>query len=182
MIGYPATMVFTPSRAALSVAAVLFTCTGLTACGTGQNWVEEGLSPAGNGAYVTVGPIKAQNLTLVAGPVGSKSVSLIGNLINNGREADSLVSATLGGTPSTPGVISGGAILLLPSATQAHSIGYNSDTSVSFLATDSKVATYQTITLTFKNAGDVTTSVLVVEPTGMYSGVTPPVSLANKPA
>jgi hypothetical protein len=172
-------MVSTRSRAIGTAAAVLVATIGLSACGTGQTWVDEGLAPSGNGAYVTVGPIKAQNLTLVAGPAGSKSLSLIGNLINNGREADALVSATLG---TTPGVISGGAIELLPSATQAHSIGYNSDNSVSFLAADSKVATYQTVTLSFKNAGDVTTSLLVVEPTGMYEGITPAASVANKPA
>ena len=162
-------------RSAVAVSTVaLAAVLGLTACGTGQKWVDEGLAPAGNGAYVTVGPVLAQNLTLVEGPAGSKSLALVGNLVNSGYTEDALVSATLPTkNAGAQGIISNGSIPIPPAGLTNTSIGYNSDHSVSFTGVDAPVSGYVPVTLAFKNAGQTTVSLLVVPPAGYYEGITP---------
>ena len=158
--------------AVASLAAVA--ALALSACGTGQKWVDEGLSPSGNGAYVTLGPVQAQNLTLVEGPAGSQSLALVGNLINTGDSEDALVAATLPAkSTGGQGVISGGSIPIPPAGLTNTSIGYNSDHSVSFNGVDAPVSGYVPVTLSFKNAGQTTVSLLVVPPVGYYDGITP---------
>jgi len=158
--------------ATLAVALTL-AAGSLTACGTGQSWVDEGLTPSGNGQYVTVGPLKAQNLTLVQGPVGSKSVTLVGNLLNTGKSEDALVGASLDGATETPAVISDGSITLLPAGANSPSMGFGGGPQVNFFAVDVQTSHYVPVTLRFKSAGQTTVSLLVVAPTGYYEGIAP---------
>lgn len=156
-----------PARLALVGAA---SALALAACGTGQNWVDEGLIPSGNGQSIDVGTIQAQNLTLVAGPEGSKTATLVATLINGGEKPDELASASVG---AVTGTIVGGPITIEPFAPQATSIGYRSPRAVDFSGLDATVATYVPLTLTFRDAGKATVSVLVVPPTGYYQGIAP---------
>ena len=157
---------------ALAAAAAL-AVVGLTACGTGQSWVDEGLSPAGNGQFITLGPVQAQNLTLVQGPEGARSVTLVGNLLNNGTTKDALVSASLNGAAETPAFISDGTITLLPAGANSPSMGYGSGPQVNFFGVDVQTSHYVPVTLRFESAGQTTVSLLVMAPTGYYEGIAP---------
>jgi len=162
-----------PLALAAAAAAAALTVGGLTACGTGQSWVDEGLTPSGNGQFINVGPVQAQNLTLVQGPEGARSVTLVGNLLNNGTTKDALVGASLNGAAETPAVISDGAITLLPDGINPPSMGYGGGPQVNFFGVDVQTSHYVPVTLRFESAGQTTVSVLVVTPTGYYEGIAP---------
>lgn len=156
--------------AALSLAAVL----SLSSCGTGQNWVDEGTKPSGNGQFVTVGPVSAQNLTLVSGEAGPKAMTLIGVLQNTGESPDKLVSASIAsGATKVDGVISGGGVPLPSRAPSPVSLGFDSTNSVDFFGADAQLSHYVPVTLRFESAGEVTVPVLVVPPVGQYEGIAP---------
>lgn len=144
----------------------------LAACGTGQNWVEEGLDAVGNGAHATVGSLQVQNVTLVQGPEGSKSLALVASLLNQGTEPDSLIGATLGTNPAADGAISGAPVAVLPGGVPAR-VGYNADHGVSWYGVDAAVSTYQPVTLKFEKSGTVTINALIVPSAGYYEGITP---------
>jgi copper(I)-binding protein len=160
----PRSVVLAAASAALALA--------LAACGTGQNWVEEGLDPAGNGVQATVGSLQVQNVTLVQGPEGSKSVALVASLLNRGTEPDALIAATLGANPAADGTISGAPVALLPGDTPTR-IGYNADHGVSWYGVEAPVSSYQSVTLKFEKSGTVTVKALIGPATGYYEGIAP---------
>jgi len=158
-----------PRRGLIAAVLAASVILGVSACGTGQNWVDQGRDPWGNGQFITVGQIQGQALTVVQGPEGSKSATLVGTFINPTAEPDALVGATLG---ESPGTISGGSVALAPGGTSVR-VGYNSDQYVTFAGVEAKPATYVPVTLTFEKAGETTVQMLVVPPTGYYEGITP---------
>ncbi len=144
----------------------------MSACGTGKDWVEEGLNPSGNGQFVTVGTIQAQNVTLVQGPQGSKSLTLVARLFNTGTTPDALIGASMGATPGTDAKITNSSVPIAPGP-DAASVGFNSTNFVNFYSVDVPTATYVPVTLKFKDAGQTTVQVLVVPPVGYYEGIAP---------
>ena len=144
----------------------------MSACGTGKDSVDEGLNPSGNGQFVTVGSLQAQNVTLVQGPPGSKSLTLVARLFNTGATPDALVGANLGTAPGTDAKITNSAVPIVPGP-EAASVGFNSTDFVNFYSVDVPTASYVPVTLKFKDAGQTTLQVLVVPPAGYYEGIKP---------
>ena len=165
----------TLTRPARRVAAGLLAVAvigSMSACGTGKDWVDEGLSPSGNGQFVTVGSVQAQNVTLVQGPQGSKSLTLVARLFNTATTPDALIGANVGAAPGTDAKITNGSVPIAPGP-EAASVGFNSTNFVNFYSVDVPTASYVPVTLKFKDAGQTTLQVLVVPPVGYYEGIAP---------
>lgn len=123
----------------------------------------------GNGVRATLGPILIDNATLVRGPEGSASATLLMGITNRGEEADQLVSVTIDGTPAT--FEPAGAVDLLPTKTLL--FGFNSPLYVNTYSLEAAPSAYVPVRLTFARAGVLDISVMTVSPDGIYAGVTP---------
>lgn len=156
----------------------------LTGCFQGQKATTTMMATmnSGNGVQASVGQIKLDGLTLVLGPEGSTTATLIGRLTNAGPE-DSLVAASIDGltSVSSPAVqISDG--LAVIKTDSAVNLGYDSDQYVSVQNFTGTASTYVPVELAFKNAGVVKASVMVVPATGIYAGITPQFPQLDAPA
>lgn len=122
----------------------------------------------GNGVQAQVGNVRAENLTIVAGPEGSASATLITRIINGDPEPDSLLGVQIGGVPA---YITGDIVELLPAA----SVGFGFDAERWINAYDfaAEVSTYVPVALQFERAGIVEVDVLVVPADGYYEGIAP---------
>jgi copper(I)-binding protein len=123
----------------------------------------------GNGVRATVGAMLIDNATLVRGPAGSGSGTLLMAISNRGKEEDQLVSVTIGGAEATMEPAG-------PVAVPTNGIvrfGFNADHWVNTYSLDAPISGYVPVQLTFAKAGVLSISVLTVEPTGYYAGITP---------
>ena len=165
-----------------AAAAVLLLATVpvLAACGTGSSAYTAQQQASGNGAFAQQGPLAIANVTLVAGPEGSRSATLIGNVTNVGGEPDALTGVAIL-EPAATGQITGDEVPVLPRAFDPISLGYdpaglNPDGAphVNFFDLDLPLSHFVPVGLSFKNAGDITLpNVLVVPPVGQYEGIAP---------
>lgn len=150
-----------------SLAALTLTLTG---CFNGPNASTnmQSVQLTGNGVQVQAGDIRAENLTLVAGPDGSASATLIMRVTNQDLEADNLLAALVDGVPA---FITGDVVELLPN--QSVGFGYESDRWINSYEFDASTSTYVPVALQFERSGIVEANVLVVPPTGYYEGIEP---------
>jgi hypothetical protein len=123
---------------------------------------------SGNGVDAQAGPIHVEDATLVLGPDGSKSATLLTRLVNTGPAADKLVFASINGVPAN---VTEGAGVLAPGA--AVSFGFESTNWINSYGLDAAASTYVPVQLGFQDAGLVTMSVLTVPPAGYYAGIAP---------
>ncbi len=163
--------------AALATLVVLAT-PALTGCFNGQDATTTTQSSmnSGNGVEALQGDIHIENATLVLGPEGSGSVTLIVRFVNTGPEADALTYATINGTPAEIIVADdsadGGSAELPPGSSVG--FGYDGGSRISLLSGfDVPAANYVTVELGFRTSGLATLQVLTVPPTGYYEGITP---------
>jgi hypothetical protein len=129
---------------------------------------------SGNGTQEIVGDLRIENATLVTGPEGSTSGTLIATLVNTGRGADRLLGVTINGAPA---YITPGAEELLPAT--AVNFGYDGDFWLNTYDLDIASSSYVPVTMQFENAGVRAFTVLSVPPTGYYEGIAP--NPASKP-
>ena len=123
---------------------------------------------SGNGTQAQVGPIRIENATLVMGPEGSQSGTLIASIVNGAQDPDRLIGVTIGGKPAyiTPGQD----VLLF---NELVNFGYDSLHWINAYTLDAAVSTYVPVQLQFEKAGNVDFTVLTVPPTGIYEGIAP---------
>jgi hypothetical protein len=129
---------------------------------------------SGNGTQEIIGDLRIENATLVTGPEGSKSGTLIATLVNTGRVADRLLAVTINGAPA---YVTPGAGELLPAT--AVNFGYEGDFWLNAYELDIASSSYVPVTMQFENAGVRVFSVLSVPPAGYYEGIAP--NPASKP-
>ena len=115
-----------------------------------------------------MGNIRAENLTIVAGPEGSASATLITVIVNGDPEADTLLGATIDGVPA---YVTGDVVELLPG--QSIGFGFDSDKWINSYQFDAAMSTYVPVTLQFERAGIAEVDVLVVPAEGFYEGIEP---------
>lgn len=170
-----------PRRAARRSAAALSCCALLlapllTGCfnGPGATTTMQSTMNSGNGTQAQVGSIKIDNATLVTGPDGTTSGTLILSLFNVGNEPDTLVGVSINGKPA---VISGKAsvgsgVELAPGA--ALTFGYQDSTSWmnSYDLTGAE-SSYVPVEMQFQRAGIASFTVLTVPAVGYYEGIAP---------
>ncbi len=157
---------------AAGAALVVLALPALTGCfnGLAATTTTQASMNTGNGVEVTQGAIHIENATLVMGPEGSSTATLLARIVNTGVEDDALTYATINGAiatilpPDDAGVIGPG---------QSVSYGYDSDQRINAEGLDVPVSSYVDVELGFEKAGLVRMSVLTVPPAGYYEGITP---------
>ena len=159
-----------PHNSFVSITLLAFVGVLTAGCFNGQNaqTSQQVTEPTGNGAQVTVEAIRVDNATLVAGPNGSNSATLLVRIVNQGNDVDTLVGAEVGGEAA---FITNESTELLPGS--SISFGFNSDLWINAYDFDSEVSSYVPVSLTFEKSGDADLSVLVVPATGYYEGIAP---------
>lgn len=128
---------------------------------------------SGNGIHTRVGTLEIDNATLVLGPEGSKSATMIGSLIDIGGVEDALVSVTINGKPALMfenGTVTN-SIKVLPKGTVK--LGWEAQNSVNTYDLDVPISSYVPVQLNFQRAGAVNLSLLTVPPLGQYEGIAP---------
>lgn len=127
--------------------------------------------PVGNGVNAALGEIRADAVTLVAGPDGSSSATLIMRITNSGDVADTLLVAVVNGLPA---LITGGSVVVNPG--DSLSFGFQSDLFVDSVDFTAPVGSVVPVALQFERSGIAELEVLVVPPTGFYEGIAPSIS------
>ena len=167
----------TPCRSALLLGGLALAVTPLiSGCysGAGATTNMQSMMNSGNGTQEIVGDLRIENATLVTGPEGSKSATLMTTLVNSGQLPDRLLAVTINGAPA---YITPGAGELLPGT--AVNFGYNSDFWLNAYDLDIASSSFVPVTMQFEVAGVQAFSVLSVPPVGFYEGISP--NPASKP-
>ncbi len=158
------------STAAAMAAAFAASSLLLTGCfnGPGATTNMQSGQLTGNGVQAQVGSVRAENLTLVDGPEGSRSATLIMRIVNGDPEPDNLLGVLI---DNVPAYVTGEVVQLPPN--QSIGFGYEADLWVSSYDFTADVSTYVPVALQFERAGIVEAEVLVVPPAGYYEGIEP---------
>lgn len=122
----------------------------------------------GNGVQAQVGNVRAENLTLVAGPEGSASATLITRIINGDPEPDALLGVQIDGIPA---YVTGDIVELRPD--DSVGFGFDADRWINSYDFDAALSTYVPVALQFERAGIVEAEVLVVPASGYYVDIQP---------
>ncbi len=125
-------------------ALVVLAVPALTGCFSGQDATTnmQATMNSGNGVDAQAGPVHVENATLVLGPEGSSSVTLLTRLVNTGATPDTLVFASINGVPAT---ITEGAGELAPGASV--SFGFESESWINAYGFDAPASTYVPVQL-----------------------------------
>ena len=131
---------------------------------------------SGDGTQTSVGEIKIENATLVTGPEGSGTATLITTLINTGNQPDRLVSVLINGAPAyvTPGTET-----LAPG--QVTNFGYDGASWINSYAIEIPSSSYVPVVMQFEVAGVTSFTALSVPPAGIYEGIAPNPATALAP-
>lgn len=142
----------------------------LTGCWSGQDATTtvQSTMNSGNGTDADLGDLAIENVTVVLGPEGTGSATLIGSIFNNGDQDDTIVDVTINGTPAvvTPGAET------IPAGGNA-TFGYDGAKFINSYTFEAEPSAYVPVTLQFANAGIVEMSVMSVPATGIYEGIAP---------
>ncbi|CAB4851066.1 unannotated protein [freshwater metagenome] len=172
-------------RTATAVLALTFALMpALSGCAIGFDAATGQQKDSGNGTTADIGALQIRDLTIVMGPSGSNSATLIGTMVNTGTDADALTGVTIVSQADAkvaftgPGVVDGA--LTLPAASAAKPaasstrFGYNSDTHIDITGLNVSPSAFVQVQLTFTVAGQPTPlSVMTVLPIGIYEGIAP---------
>jgi hypothetical protein len=163
------------THAAAAAALVILSVPALTGCFNGQKATTtyQATQNSGNGVSAQTGAIKVENATIVIGPPGSKTGTILVRIINTGPTADKLVFASVEGIPAS---ITNSGTDLPPGA--SISFGWDSEHYINTYNLDAAVSTYVPVQLGFSDAGLVDMSLLTVPPVGIYEGIAPSPSTA----
>ncbi|MBI1350948.1 MAG: hypothetical protein GC156_07505 [Actinomycetales bacterium] len=162
------------THVAALAALVLLATPALTGCFNGPRatTTTQATMNSGNGVATQKGAMHIENATLVMGPEGSGSVTLVVRLVNTGPATDALTYATIDGKPADIVFAGGASSDLAPGSTTG--FGYDSDNRISLTSGfDVPVSNYVPVELGFREAGLATMQVLTVPPVGIYEGITP---------
>jgi hypothetical protein len=164
------------THAAALAALVVLATPALAGCFNGQQATTstQATMNSGNSVEATQGAIQIDGTTVVLGPEGSGTATLVVRFTNTGVDPDRLTFATINGVQATivqPTGSAGEPGEMGPGVAVAY--GYDSDGRIDAAGVDLTVSTYVPVELGFQNAGLATLSVMVVPPTGYYEGITP---------
>jgi len=127
-----------------------------------------------NGTQAKIGGLRVENATLVSGPEGTTTATLIMSLFNDGREPDTLVGVQINGQPATiDGAAASAGSVELPRGA-AITFGYqNSQSWVNSYDITEAESAYVPVRMTFQRAGILDFTALTVPPVGIYEGIAP---------
>ena len=158
------------SHLAAVAALVALAVPALTGCFSGPAATTnmQATMNSGNGVDAQAGPIHVEDATLVLGPEGSTSATVLTRLVNTGVTPDKLVYASVNGVPA---MVTQGAGDLAPGA--SISFGYDSTAWINTYGLEAPASTYVKVQLGFQEAGLVDMQVLTVPAAGYYEGIAP---------
>lgn len=163
-------------RTAAAVAVAALAVVPLSGCAIGFQAATTTQRPSGNGANADIGAIQMRGITLVDGPEGSRTGTVVMTLVNAGEEPDALTSVRMvqppSGTATIVGSATAGGSLPLPRVSRTL-VGYNSDIHVDISGLSLTPTQFTEIEFTFQRAGRVIVPVMSVLPVGIYAGITP---------
>jgi hypothetical protein len=163
-------------RTAAAAAALLLAAAPLAGCGIGLDAGTSTQTASGNGASAQQGLIAIRDLTLVEGPDGSGTGTLVMTLVNAGPQADGLTSVRMvdppGGTAKILGSQTVAGALPLPPNSRTQ-VGYNSDLHVDLTGLTLRPSQFTLVELTFGTNGVARVPVMTVLPVGIYAGIAP---------
>lgn len=157
-------------NATLLLAPLLVAPLVLSGCfnGPGATTTMQAGQATGNGVQAQVGLLRVENATIVTGPEGSRSATLMMRVVNQGDESDRLLAATIDGVRAT---ITGDSVELPPGTSIP--FAYESDLWVNSYAFDAEPSAFVDVTLVFEKSGDAELQVLTVPPMSFYEGIAP---------
>jgi hypothetical protein len=166
------------SRIAAAAAVLVVSTVALSGCYNGPDATTTTMASAntGNGVDQLQGNIQIDDATVVLGPEGSGSGTIVVRLVNVGAEPDALTYATINGLPADiivadDSVSPGSPIELAPGTSTG--FGYDSDNYLTVQSgLDVPMSSYVPIELGFREAGLAKMQVLTVPQAGYYEGVT----------
>ncbi len=158
---------------------VVLAAPALTGCFNGQQatTTTQATMNSGNGVDAQAGAMHVEDATLVLGPEGSSSATLLTRIVNTGPVPDTLVYATINGVQVT---VPEGASQIAPGASVP--FAYESANFINTYELDVPVSSYVPVVLGFQDAGLVSFSALTVPPAGYYEGIAPEPATAPVPA
>lgn len=164
------------SHAAALVALALIAAPALTGCWNGPRATTtvQATMNTGNGVEARQGAIDVENATLVLGPEGSTSATLIMRVVNTGPEADALTYITINGVQaqiSEPGVAADSGADIGPG--ESIPFGYEAQRWINTYELEVEPSAWVPVELGFQNAGLLTMNVLTVPAAGYYAGIAP---------
>lgn len=137
----------------------------LSGCWNGYQAQTSAQAQGGEVASADVGDISLRGLIWVRDPKAPDTAYFSGTMITTSPDELLSISAEPGGNAT----VSGAPIRVLP--VEPARIGFNADASASVTGVPDEPSPFLNTTLTFKNAGTVTVSVLVVPGEGPYAEV-----------
>lgn len=148
----------------------------LAGCFNGQRATTtvQATQDSNNGTQATIGGIRVENATLVSGPEGTTTATLIMSLFNDGREPDTLIGVQVNGQPAVinGAAVAGAGVELAPGA--AITFGYqNSESWVNSYDITEAESAYVPVQMRFQRAGILDFTALTVPPVGIYEGIAP---------
>lgn len=136
--------------------------------GPGATTTMQAGQATGNGVQAQAGLLRVENATLVTGPEGSNSATLMMRIVNQGVESDRLLAATIDGVRAS---ITGDSVDLPPGSSIP--FAYESGLWVNSYAFEAEPSAFVNVTLVFEKAGDAELQVLTVPPMSYYEGIAP---------
>lgn len=160
------------SRVVAAAAASLLAVLPTAGCYQGAEGTVNSQGPSGNGQHFSVPPeegtVQVQAATLVADAADPARASLVMTLVNDGASADALVGVTVGsgvsGATGTPIAVGPG---------EAVAVGSPGAPAVTVAGVTAPEGSYETVRLTFRDAGSAEAQLLVVPAVGYYEDYAP---------
>lgn len=121
----------------------------------------------GNGTQAQIGDVRVENATLVRGPEGSRTATLVVTFVGSGY-GDTIQAIEIGGKPA---FITGQTIPVSPMTSV--SFGWNSTLWINSYDFEAAASSYVPVRFTLERSGIRDVSVLTVAPEGMYAGIAP---------
>ena len=166
------------SRVAPALAVSLLAVLPTAGCYQGFDGTVNSQGPTGNGTDFTVpaedGTVQVQDATLVADPENPSTANLIMTVVNSGTAADALLSATIGsaqGATEGPVTVEPGQSVRIG--------GPGGEPGIAVTGLTRPVGSYETVQLSFRDAGSADATVLIVPATGYYEDYAPTVDAAE---
>lgn len=173
------------THAAALVALLLVGSPALAGCFNGPRATTtvQATMNTGNGVEATQGAIQIENATIVVGPEGANSGTLIMRVVNAGAEPDALTYVTINGVPAQindPAVPGETRVDIGPG--QSVPFGYEAARWINTYDLQVEPSSWVPVELGFEKAGLITFNALTVPPVGYYEGIAPNPPTAAVPA
>ncbi len=172
----PRTISEVSRRTAVALAVTVLAVVPVSGCGIGFQAATTTQQASGNGANADLGALRVRGLTLVDGPQGSKTGTLVMTLVNTGDVPDALTGVRMVSPANGKAVIVGasatGGTITLPRLSRTQ-VGYDSSLHVDLSDLGLTPTQFTEIELQFQISGRITIPVMSVLPTGIYAGIAP---------